>query len=308
MIKKDLMFGILLSLLERQRTPARQLAQKYEVSTKTIYRYLSYLESAGVPTVSYNGKNGGTEIAGRFDLSSCYFNNHEIARIISLMQSTPVPELEREKNQIIQKLSMDKKLREESQKYINQIIIDPKPWGKNSAKIELEKILLSHIENKQTITFDYKSYRQNTTRTISPYSLLLKEGSYYLVGKCMDKNALRTFKITRLHNLKKSDTVYEENPLNHQEMLQKIDHSFDKIELKLEVSDNILCDVLEWLEEWKIEIEKDKKIVTGQATNNEKLLQIIMSYKENIKVLSPDSIREKIKDFCDCIKDIYNSG
>lgn len=81
-MKIDIMFGILLSLLRNGRMRAKELASKYNISIRTIYRYIDILDTAGVPIVSYVGKNGGIEILNTFRLNNCYFTLQEKMTLI----------------------------------------------------------------------------------------------------------------------------------------------------------------------------------------------------------------------------------
>jgi predicted DNA-binding transcriptional regulator YafY len=55
-MKRYLLLSIMLELLKKDRVKASELASKFEISTRTVYRYLNDLEIAGVPTVTYVGK------------------------------------------------------------------------------------------------------------------------------------------------------------------------------------------------------------------------------------------------------------
>lgn len=81
-MKIDIMFGILLTLLRNGRTRAKELASKYDVSIRTIYRYIDMLDTSGVPIVSYVGKNGGIEILNTFSLTKSYFTLQEKITLI----------------------------------------------------------------------------------------------------------------------------------------------------------------------------------------------------------------------------------
>lgn len=81
-MKIDIMFGILLTLLRNGRTRAKELASKYDVSIRTIYRYIDMLDTSGVPIVSYVGKNGGIEILNTFSLNKAYFTLQEKITLI----------------------------------------------------------------------------------------------------------------------------------------------------------------------------------------------------------------------------------
>ncbi len=69
-MKKYLTFAILLELGKYEIVPARVLAEKFEISTRSVYRYLDELESAGIPTFTKLGKNGGVGLKKTFALES----------------------------------------------------------------------------------------------------------------------------------------------------------------------------------------------------------------------------------------------
>lgn len=76
-MKTYISFAILLELIKNKFVTASYLAQKYEVSTRTIYRYLNELESAGIKTVTKVGKNGGIGIEDNFLINSVSLNKNE---------------------------------------------------------------------------------------------------------------------------------------------------------------------------------------------------------------------------------------
>lgn len=76
-MKIDILLGIILTVLRNGRTRAKELANKYSISIRTTYRYISILDTAGVPIISYVGKNGGIEILNTFKLNSMYFTLQE---------------------------------------------------------------------------------------------------------------------------------------------------------------------------------------------------------------------------------------
>ncbi|MBQ3213688.1 MAG: HTH domain-containing protein, partial [Clostridia bacterium] len=61
-MKQYISFAILLELLRKQKVTAKYLSQKFEISVRSVYRYLNELESAGIPTFTIVGKNGGIGI------------------------------------------------------------------------------------------------------------------------------------------------------------------------------------------------------------------------------------------------------
>ena len=72
-MKLYLSLAILLELNKHEDpVPASQLAEKFEISTRSVYRYLDDLESAGIPTFTRLGRNGGIGIEKNFALEGLF--------------------------------------------------------------------------------------------------------------------------------------------------------------------------------------------------------------------------------------------
>jgi len=85
----DIIFGIMLSLLSKGPLTAKYLAEKYEISTLSVYRYVCILENNGVPIYSKAGKNGGICILHTYKLNNCYFSAAERVSILSIVHLIP---------------------------------------------------------------------------------------------------------------------------------------------------------------------------------------------------------------------------
>lgn len=92
-MKQYLNFAILLELISKEFTTAKHLSQKFEISTRSVYRYLSELESAGIPTYTIQGKNGGIGIEKNFVLNSLVLNQNEKYALKTLLEKEDSPEI-----------------------------------------------------------------------------------------------------------------------------------------------------------------------------------------------------------------------
>ena len=81
-MKLDIILGIVLTLLYRGRTKARDLATKYNISIRTVYRYISILDTCEVPIISHTGRNGGIEIMNTFSLNKMFLSTQEKMSLI----------------------------------------------------------------------------------------------------------------------------------------------------------------------------------------------------------------------------------
>lgn len=86
-MKIYLIIAIILELLRKDKVSAKTLAEKFEVSPRTIYRYLDYLESAGIPTKTYPGKNGGLGIDDKYKLDTTYLTLDEKSYLKGLLNN-----------------------------------------------------------------------------------------------------------------------------------------------------------------------------------------------------------------------------
>ena len=81
-MKTDIIIGIILTLLYQGKTKAKNLALKYNVSTRTIYRYISILDTCEIPICTHLGRNGGIEILNTFKLNNMFLTTQEKMTLI----------------------------------------------------------------------------------------------------------------------------------------------------------------------------------------------------------------------------------
>ena len=85
-MKIAILMGILVELLSRQTT-AKQLAEKFELSQRSVYRYIEVLCQSGVPVVSIQGKHGGLFVNKNFCINNLFLTENEFNELISTCQN-----------------------------------------------------------------------------------------------------------------------------------------------------------------------------------------------------------------------------
>lgn len=76
-MKIEICIKIILILLRYHQITAKDLAARFCVSTKTIYRYLSYLDMCDIPIATKKGKNGGIYLLNTFSIDKVFFTEKE---------------------------------------------------------------------------------------------------------------------------------------------------------------------------------------------------------------------------------------
>ena len=72
-MQESRLFGILYYLLDKGRATAPELAEKFEVSVRTIYRDVDAISSAGIPIYVTTGRNGGIQFLDDYVLNKSFF-------------------------------------------------------------------------------------------------------------------------------------------------------------------------------------------------------------------------------------------
>ena len=84
-MKNNRLFRILYYVLGKGKVTAKELADKFEVSVRTIYRDIDSISGAGIPIYATQGKGGGIEIAEDFVLSKSFLSENEKQQIMSAL-------------------------------------------------------------------------------------------------------------------------------------------------------------------------------------------------------------------------------
>lgn len=102
-MKESRLFKIMYYLLEKGKSTAPELAERFEVSVRTIYRDIDVISSAGVPIYVTTGRNGGIQIAEDYVIDRLFLSDEEKDEILTALKSVAIAE--NRENDIISKLS-----------------------------------------------------------------------------------------------------------------------------------------------------------------------------------------------------------
>ena len=92
-MRLDIGLGIIITLLNRGKVTYKQLSAKFDVSTRTICRYVSVLDTAGIPIITKTGKNGGIEILNTFKLNTMFLSVQEKMTLITVCSHINNPKM-----------------------------------------------------------------------------------------------------------------------------------------------------------------------------------------------------------------------
>lgn len=281
------LFEIVYILIQKKKVTAKELADKFEVSTRTIYRDIEVLSRANIPIYASKGKDGGIGLLDEYVLNKTILSEEEQNQILFALQGMKKVKGQDEKD-ILEKLSIlfNKKIND-------WIKIDFSNWS--NIQDERFDIIKSAILNKQLIQFTYyNSNGEKSKRIVEPLQIWFKDKSWYLVSYCKLKQDYRIFKIARIKEVKMLQEHFERE-LPKEEENEK--HNFEIIELELEINKVMTYRVYDEFESKEITKKEDGNfIIKVKYPENEWVYGYILSFGEYIKVLSPTRAKNIIKD------------
>ena len=297
-MKDNRLFRILYYILEKDKVTANELAEKFEVSVRTIYRDIDSISSVGVPIFTTQGKGGGIKIDNEFILNKSLFDANEKEQIIAALQGLEKTN-EAYKSELITKLSALFKI-----KNSNWIEIDFTSWGSNNTYQDLFNALKTTIINKNIISFSYNSSKaEKINRKVKPIRLLFKEQDWYLYAFCLLRNDFRYFKLSRMKDLEVLAINYEDNFENA--VLKKELKYENIVNIKLKFGKSVAFRVYDEFNEAIEEDEKGNLYVEIKIPNNYKLYNYIFSFGSNVEILEPKEIRNQFKNMINEIAKKY---
>ena len=293
-MKDNRLFRILYYILEKEKVTANELADKFEVSVRTIYRDIDSISSVGVPIFTTQGKGGGIKIDNEYILNKSLFDTNEKEQIIAALQGLEKTN-EAYKSELITKLSALFKI-----KNSNWIEIDFTSWGSNNTYQDLFNALKTAIINKNIISFSYNSSKaEKINRKVKPIRLLFKEQDWYLYAFCLLRNDFRYFKLSRMKDLEVLAINYEDNFEN---VVLKKELKYENIvNIKLKFDKSVAFRVYDEFNEAIEEDEKGNLYVEIKIPNN----NYIFSFGSNVEILEPKEIRNQFKNMINEIAKKY---
>ncbi|MGN7470142.1 helix-turn-helix transcriptional regulator [Brevibacillus sp. SAFN-007a] len=286
------LFEIVYILLHKKTTTAKELAERFEVSVRTIYRDIEILSSAGIPVYTSQGKGGGISLLDEYVLNKSVLSEEEQNEILFALQSLTVTQ-NPETNRVLSKLSS---LFHKSK--TNWIEVDLSPWGSDEKKKRKFTILKNAILNQQMIAFTYfNSSGEKSIRKIAPIKLKFKGQAWYLQGFCLTKNEYRTFKISRMSHIEITQELFTES-LSEGLSVEKNEQSSQKwMNVHVKIAPQGAYRVYDEFDENEITRHPDGSFTVVTSLPESKwLFHYILSFGDDMEVLAPQEVREAIKD------------
>ena len=290
-------------LQARDYVSGAELAERLEVDLRTVQRYIVRLKDLSIPVESSRGVGGAYRLKPGFRLPPLLLTNEEAfalslglhsLRQVGLSAFAPATEV------VLAKLRrvLPEALRQSVSTVDDVVAIEPGPWVVTTS-VEYLIRAATAIRSGRRIRFDYETHEgARSRRQIEPYAVMHTDGRWYLIGYCLSRKAMRTFRLDRVSKLEiGAGTFRRPADFDARSYLQQSLAFFQaqyKIDVWIETS---LEEAKQMFAPWRVAIEKENGGTRLRCGRDrlEMIAAMLLSTGSRIVVNGPDELRETFR-------------
>lgn len=273
---------------------AKELAERMEVSKRTIYRDLDALSAAGIPVYTRQGHDGGIHLMEQFQMERSLLGDEEQEQILTALQSLDAVGAADSAAIITQLSGLFQK------KALEWLEVDFESWGSKQTEKEYFGLCKQAILENRLLKFVYyNSSGIRQLRIVEPYRLRFRGGNWYLSGYCRKQQDYRLFRLSRMDEVvvEKEPFVPEPPPKPEPEPENRqAEPVTEQVELELKFTKEAGWQVLDFFPPEEITHLPDGGFfVRTSFPPSRWVLGFLLSFGAEVEVVSPESVREEVK-------------
>lgn len=199
------LISILTLLKSKRLLTSTELAEKYDVSVRTIYRDIRKLEEAGVPIITIEGK--GYSLMDGYSVAPVQFTEKQANALITaqhMVNQTKDASLANDFNEALTKIKsvFRSSIQEKSELLSDKIVVFNNDYEQISSNA-LSEIQLA-ITNFNFVEINYRKANDPNVsfRKIEPCAMYSTQNKWILIAWCHLRNDYRAFRIDRIQHFK----------------------------------------------------------------------------------------------------------
>ena len=301
-MKIDRLIGILSVLLQEEKITAPELAERFEVSKRTINRDIEALCKAGIPIQTSQGIGGGISIMDGYRMDRTILTLRDMQMILAGLRSLDSVSGSSYYGQLMEKIQAG------SSEFItgrDSILIDLSSWYRESLAPKIETIQ-DAIGDRHLIKFSYYAPTGESERTVEPYYLVFRWSSWYLWGWCLKRKDFRLFKLNRMDGVQKTEKSFECREVTMpKRSTEKIFPGGIKVKALFEPDQKWRL-VEEFGTSCYTENDDGRLLFTADYTDMDNLITWILTFGDKAEVLEPENVREKVRTTIEAMRKNYS--
>lgn len=299
-MKLDRVLAMTVLLLNRGRISAKELAERFEVSRKTIYRDMDTLSRAGIPVAAYSGSGGGFELMEQYTISRQYLTLEEIASIFAAVKGVKVALDDRALDGLLDKVGalLRRPGPGQGTAYSEKVLFDLNPWGQGKVARGKLGLLRQAIKQSRQVRLQYINMNgTDSGRVVEPGRLILKGNVWYVQAYCLLRGDFRSFRLSRIQGIEVLDERFEPRELPPEEQYDwKPDWSeAAAVGVTLRFSAAVRHRVGDAFDRHHVDVLEDGSLrVRGDFALDEWFYGMVLGYGDQVTVEEPAQAAEEV--------------
>jgi predicted DNA-binding transcriptional regulator YafY len=296
------MFEIVYIILERGKISARELAERFEVTTRTIYRDVDSLSAAGIPVFMTKGRNGGLSLLSDFVLDKTVLTQSEKDEILSALAGLSATGRDEADGALSKLASLF------GESGYNWIETDFSGWGWAQGLKDSFSLLKEAILARRILTFTYfGSKGEKTSRVVEPLKLVFRGQSWYLYAYCRTRGNVRYFKLSRMEKIIIQNESFSRKTPERVIPKEQSNPVYEMIDVRFRAFGPISFRIYDEYPHRCIQEEDNGNlIVETSMPKGEWLNSYFLSYGENVEILEPAELRSHLIQTLAAMRTLYN--
>lgn len=306
-MRANRLLSILLLLQAHGRLTGRELAERLEISERTLHRDMEALSASGVPIFALRGSRGGwqldedwrTQVPG-LDQAELHALLMAQPRIIGDVRLAAAAE--RALNKLM--AALPGPMREQASSIRQRLFVDTTAWRGTTENLTMLPIVQEAVSRDRKLAFHYqKPNGERSERVVDPLGLVAKGNTWYLVAHTGEH--FRTYRVSRMEMARVLERGCE-RPVDFDlaDYWRSSTQAFQEERKRYFAVLQLAPSASKWLRTWQFaspvkghETEDDRQWTTMrvQFDHEEEACFVVLGLGANVKVVEPASLRKRIQ-------------
>lgn len=307
-MKFAILVSILFDLLAKRKLTAAYLAEKYEISQRTVYRYIDLL-STSVPVYVKRGRNGGICISDNYKLPVGFMTVEEYEAAIEAL-SAMYSQLPQERFLAAQR-KLSAQVKAEARELtlsgeLGSILVDGGTWGDTRTFSTKLRLVEEALRDCKMLEIEYHSRGgEKTQRMIEPHVLVFKQNVWYVYAFCHKQRDFRLFRLGRILAALKTEEPFTKRPFAKEDIPLNYWKTDKTVTARFAVKEEAFADAQDWLGVENMRLKNGEWEAEATLPDDETLVQKIVSFGAGLKVLEPIELQSRVQRAAQAVFALY---
>jgi predicted DNA-binding transcriptional regulator YafY len=303
MNRLDRLTAILIQLQSKRVVRAQEMADRFGISLRTVYRDVRSLEAAGLPVIGEAGL--GYSLAEGYRLPPVQFTRDEAASFLAaekLVENFTDTGVEQQYKSALLKVRAVLRMAEKDflQNLDASIQILPgrgRPTGNSTASVL--PVVLQGISNREVLAIRYGGDGSSTQRDVEPIGVFFQNDKWYLLAWCRLRKDLRHFRLDRMEKTQPTGLYFDPHELNLQDHLTESVRGAHRLPATICVDPDVVryIDGQKQSQGFRSQIIRDDAVeLHFDVISYEYLARWMMQFADKIRSIKPPALEKAFHD------------